>query len=300
MTTDTTISGVEEPPLPSGFIFANSEEDMAKVAAVLAEANAEGAGAASDVPLLGEPGPDEIILPGGIVRDGALARHAEIRELRGEDEEFIARAMSSTNGGRFISALLERGVVAIGGKPVDKELLQQLLIGDRDMLALGVRKMTYGRTINVQMLCVRCAVESEVQVDLEDDVPVKHLSWSADITEHTITVPSGKHIVMRLGNGGDQAAIFDSQASRPNVTNAEMNSMLLARTIVEYDHNLVNPKGALELVRKEISGGDRQVLIKWLVDNQPGPMYNDVKHTCDVCGEEQSLGLSVSELFPSF
>src|SRR5256885_10698488 len=40
-----------------------------------------------------DPSDDRVTLPGGLVRDNQTHRQATVRELNGEDEEFLARAL---------------------------------------------------------------------------------------------------------------------------------------------------------------------------------------------------------------
>ena len=65
------------------------------------------------------PSSTEVSLPGGFVsREGILAKYAEVRELNGADEEAIAKAGFL---GKALQTILQKGLVSIGGEPVDKD-----------------------------------------------------------------------------------------------------------------------------------------------------------------------------------
>ncbi|MBK6019636.1 hypothetical protein, partial [Streptomyces sp. MBT53] len=65
-----------------------------------------------NIPSVPEPSDSHVTLPGGIYWDGDLLRHAEVREMTGDDEEELARVKGSL--ARWVSVLLERCVVRIG------------------------------------------------------------------------------------------------------------------------------------------------------------------------------------------
>lgn len=74
------------------------------------------------------PSDTVVTLPGGYITPaGEVVTDAEVRELNGLDEEAIAR---TTNVGKAILTILNRGTVRIGKDKADERLLDQLLAGD--------------------------------------------------------------------------------------------------------------------------------------------------------------------------
>lgn len=277
------------PPLPDGFEFQSADSNPLAIAEILSEAGVNGEPNDSDVPLIEEPGPDTVALPGGLVIDGEVYRQATVRELTGEDEEHIARAVLG-NPARFNQALLERGVVSIGPHQANEELLDKLLTGDRDMLVLGIRQSTYGDTMDMDVVCSHCGVDSKIRVTFADDLPIKKLPWDATEVEHEIELRKG-HAVVKLVTGGMQRYIFALEGK----TASELNTHLFTKCVVAVNGEPVN--GSLQVVRK-LGMADRTTILDWLIENQPGPQYDAIKHTCIVCGKETPLNLQAEHLFP--
>lgn len=279
------------PPLPEGFEFTPANENPMAIAQVLSDAGIGGQSSGDEVPLIEEPSPDSVDLPGGLVIDGEVFRQAVVRELNGDDEEHLARALVG-NPMRFNQVLLERGAVSIGPHQATEELLDKLYIGDRDMLILGIRRATYGDTMDLTVACGHCGVDSVIRVTFTDDIPIKKLAWDASQLDHEIELRHGVAIV-RLATGGVQRYVNALE----NKTVAEINTELFAKCVVSINGEMVN--GRLEPVKK-LSMPDRMTVSNWLIDNQPGPQYDEVKHACTVCGKETPLALQAGDLFPGF
>lgn len=277
------------PPLPEGFVFQSAGENPLAIAEVLSEAGVTGDSTGADVPLIEEPGPDTVTLPGGLVINGEVYRQATVRELNGDDEEHIARAVLG-NPSRFQQALLERGVVSIGPHKADEELLDKLLLGDRSMLILGIRQATYGDTMDMDVVCSHCGVESKIRVTFADDLPIKPLPWDAREVEHEIELRNGVAVV-KLVTGSMQRYVYALEGK----TTSELNTHLFTKCVISINGEAVN--GSLQNVRK-LGMADRTIVLDWLIGNDPGPDYSAIKHTCTVCGKETPLDLAAEHLFP--
>jgi hypothetical protein len=279
---------VEAPPLPDDFEFQAAGDNPLAIAEVLSEAGINGE-PTGDVPLIEDPGPDSVTLPGGLVIDGEVYRQATVRELNGEDEEHISRAVLG-NPVRFQQALLERGVVSVGPHRADEELLDKLLVGDRDRLVLGVRVATYGDTMDMDVVCSHCGVESKIRVAFEDDLPIRPLPWDAREVEHEIALRNGVAVV-KLVTGAMQRYVYSLEGK----TASELNTHLFTKCVVSINGEAVN--GRLETVR-QLGMSDRSAILDWLLENQPGPDYSAIKHACTICGKETPLDLQAEHLFP--
>ncbi len=84
--------------------------------------------------------PDGLVhLPGGLWWDGELLDSAEVRELNGADEVVLAKAAKNATSfvASMIKVLLTRAVVSVGHhEPPSKEILDALLVGDRDLYGI--------------------------------------------------------------------------------------------------------------------------------------------------------------------
>lgn len=277
------------PPLPEGFEFHDAAERPLEMAEVLQDALGD---QQSDIPLIDPPTDDQVNLPGGLVINGEVFRQVTVRELNGEDEEHLARAMVAGDQGRFNQVLLERGVVSIGPHQANEELLDQLLLGDRDMAILGIRKATYGDTMDLSLACAHCGVDSKIRVTFDDDVPIRKLEWQPDDPDHEVALRDGVAVI-RLATGAVQRHIFGLE----NKTIAELNTVLLSKCVQSINGEAVN--GSLDAI-KRLGMSDRRTLVEWLIEKQPGPDYGAVTNTCTVCGKETPLNLSAADLFPGF
>src|SRR6185437_7822650 len=124
-----------------------------------------------------------------LVDSGMVVRNVVVRELTGEDEEALARAVRGGNFFHYIDTLLERGTVAIGNHREQADVrkqLKSLLVGDRDAVVLGIRRATYGDDIEIKdWICPSCGEESNISMTVED-IPVGEMD--DPVTENTFTV----------------------------------------------------------------------------------------------------------------
>ncbi|MDX3260698.1 hypothetical protein PV336_15875 [Streptomyces sp. MI02-2A] len=247
-----------------------------------------------EIPL---PAGGNFTLPGGYVSAGDYTNvryDAEVRELTGADEETITKARNAGLG-KFISTLLQCGTVSVGDSKADAALLSALLLGDRDMLLLEIRRATYGdEVVWDRFSCPFCAEEFRLSITL-DEIPIRRLT---DPTERVFEVPlrRGRKAFVRLPVGADQDAIL-AIAERTN--ESEQNTVLLSRCIVSVveadgDENAVT--GNVEFARS-LGIVDRKSILDAIEEKQPGPQYNDIKFTHDACGKEVPLFISAGDLF---
>jgi hypothetical protein len=73
---------------------------------------------------------------------------------------------------------------------------------------------------------------------------------------------------------------------------AELNTIILAGCVVSLNDLPTTPSTVLELGIK-----DRETLIQEIVDRNPGPRLGEVKKSCEACGIEVELPLSLASLF---
>jgi len=273
MTTETTIAAADNPGLAN---------QLAAEAVALAQ---QEKAAVSVRPEVRTPANPVVELAVGLdVPFEERIETAEIRELNGADEEAIARL---NDPAKALMLILERAVVKLGSKPTDKDLLDAMLAGDRELLLLAIRKLTFGNEVNLEgNICQVCVEPQKIQIDLDADVKIKKLN----IEEVEFTVPCKVGAVrVKLPTGFTQKALVSSA----NKTAAELDSVVLKNCIISInDKPLLNPAEVLKLSIK-----DRRDILREISNRNPGPQLNELTKPCPNCGQEVSLPLTLADLF---
>lgn len=230
--------------------------------------------------------PDTIVTlsAGHITPTGEVVREAEVRELNGEDEEHISKAVGT---GKFLTAVLQRGVVRVGDERPTASLLDSLLSGDRDDLLLGIRRATFGPTATFRATCPHCGEEQDVEVDLRADVPTRTMADPADRV-FEVECRAGTAEVC-LPTGAVQRKVLDST----DKTVAELNTALLEGCVREIDG--IPVMGPASVRRLGIR--DRERIIEEITDRITGPRLSEVTKGCPSCEGEMALPLSMMALF---
>jgi hypothetical protein len=233
------------------------------------------------------PSNAEVILPAGLIKeDGSLVKYAEVRELTGLDEEAISKAGSV---GRALNVLLERGVVSIGSFPATKSDLEKLLSGDRDALLLGIRRVTFGNTVEFSFDCSFCKTPLDISLDLSNDIPVKEIEDPVNDRVFTYMSETKGPIVVSLPTGLVQKKLVENS----DKTTAEINTILLAACIRSVNGEpSMGPATALKL-----GMSDRDAIVVEIINRSPGPRLGEVTTTCEACGEVLPMPLSLADLF---
>jgi len=230
------------------------------------------------------PPATDVDLPGGLFDPfNGLISKAEIRELTGVDEEAISKIPDAAKGLLYI---LERATVKIGEETANKELLDSLFAGDREMLLLAIRCATFGNEIKLGPgLCPHCEEAQTFNIDLSKDIEIKRLDGDA---EFTVDCKVGK-VLVTLPKGSTQKAIVESA----NKTSAELDTIMLKNCVLEVNGmTVVGP----EVVRN-LGMLDRRTILKEIADRNPGPQLGALKKECQSCGQEVPLPLSLADLF---
>lgn len=244
-----------------------------------------------DAPVVIDQPPDcSVTLPGGLVTvTNDVITDAEVRELTGADEEALSKADAMRNPARYVQTILGRAVVRIGDhEPPNKDVLSALLIGDRNMLLLGIRRATYGPTMDLSVDCPACEEGLDIEVDLHNDIPIRTME---DPTQRTFTVElrKGRQARVSLPCGGDQDAVL-ADGKR---TVSEMNTLMLSRCVQEIDGQPVMGPAAV----RNLGLADRRAILDFLADTQPGPRLEEVSEECPSCGRNVPVPIDLFGLF---
>lgn len=211
---------------------------------------------------------------------------AEVRELTGEDEEYLA-GLETKKGllySDYMASLLARAVIRIGdliidGSPKSKAIINKLMLADRDLLYLGVVKATYGDTRLINVVCSSCKTKNDVELVLEEDFPVHYPEF--DIRKGLTVETSKGEVTLRLPNGDDTV-----YAQEHTKNDAELNTVMLSRCAVWSKGEA--PQDALKWARS-LNIKDRKKLINSLLDVKVGPTLEEVDTQCASCGEDMPI-----------
>jgi len=248
-----------------------------------------------DVPLMEEPPSTQVRLCRGLFQGTVWAMEAEIKELSGEDEEVIARALSSNDTLSLVNAMLTQGVVRIGNvdlstkSPVERiNTINQLLVGDKELLFLRILQITFGDERVVDTICPACEKRIEVVYHVSKDIPVRQLE---DPTKalYEFVLRDGRRIEYRLVTGEDQTEATKRRAALL----PEQHTITLSRIITSLNGRpLLDP---LNFART-LGAGDRRNLLAEIARLQPGPYFEEVKLPCAECGVESGFAPSWADL----
>lgn len=233
------------------------------------------------------PSNSDVTLPGGFITgEGSVVKYAEVRELNGVDEEAISKAGSV---GRALVVMLQRGLVSLGMEKVNKEDFDALLGGDRDAILIGIRRLTFGDEVNFSFPCPHCNADLDVAVNLNEDIPVKVLEDPVADRRFVYESKNYGDIVVTLPTGATQKKLLENSEK----TVAELNTILLAGCIQSIGG--VPSMGASSVLK--LGMNDREKIIAQIIEKNPGPRLGEVSTTCEACGEDIPMPLSLADLF---
>ena len=271
MTTEhTQISAADNPALANKLVAEALSEQAVEVAAPVAKIQL--------------PPDTQVELPGGLFDpfEGAITT-AEVRELTGADEEAISKI---NDQGKALLAILERATVKIGDKPADKETLDSLLAGDREMILLAIRKVTFGTDVVLELNCPFCNQDQVFNIDLDTDVEIKKLE--GEELRFEVDCKVGK-VVVTLPSGSTQKALVSSN----DKTSAELDTVVLKSCI-----SSINDMPVLNVQQiRDLSIKDRRELLSKISERNPGPQLSEIKKECMSCGQGVPLPLTLADLF---
>jgi hypothetical protein len=232
------------------------------------------------------PSDTAVNLPGGYINAaGEVIRTAEVRELTGRDEEIISR---STDLGKALLTILQRGTVKVGDELATDAILDQLLVGDRDQILLSILKTTFGSTVEIQSFCGGCSEFKTVAIDVDQDIKSKVLIDPLNDRVFTVKGKNTEYTV-RLPNGVIQKKMIDNMDKNP----AEIATIVLEGTVIKVGESPVY--SALQV--QNLSVSDRRKIIDEINDRAPGPQFADVTVNCPDCEGEVLVPINLGTLF---
>lgn len=243
---------------------------------------------AGDHPVI-DPVPElSLELPRGYRAGGVVHTSVEVRELRGSDEERLAKCKSEEDTfNTIISLATDRvGTIDLSQEPLSakEEVLQALLLGERSRIYLKVVEATFGKEKELGFVCGHCEASNEVTVLLDEDFPLTYPSGDETDLQETYDFVSkkGERLTYRLPIGSDVVGMAGIRSV------PERNSLLLSKIILNVDGKV---PADIEWFVKNMSMADRWSIIEDLEAHQP---YVDptLKTACSSCGEEVTIPLT--------
>lgn len=232
------------------------------------------------------PSSTQVDLPGGYVTTaGEVIKSGEVRELNGRDEEAILRAGGST---KVFTTILSRGVTMIGDKKATEDILDNLLVGDRDALLLGIYRATFGDTADLRGWCTSCGNPQDVSVDINTDIKSKVL---VDPVNDAVFTVRGKkdEFLVALPTGATQKKVMAVAEASP----AEQMTALLEQTVLQINGRPVLAKAQVQ----DLGLVDRRAIANEINDRNPGPQFDDLSVPCPNCEGEVQVPISIGALF---
>ena len=189
-----------------------------------------------------------VSLPGGLMlQHEQLLSTACLRPLSGREEEWLARHRSSPGAVR-VSWLLNSCLLMLGDRQVSRDIVQRLLVADRDYLVLQLRRLTFGDRVQAVVPCQKCGQKMDIDFHL-NDVPVEYRPQR--VSAYTVEL-SGRVIRFRLPSGGDQEAVLEARSD-------DMANELLNRCVLD------NGGEPLSAEEKETVAAEMEQLVAALV-----------------------------------
>jgi hypothetical protein len=217
---------------------------------------------------------------------GIWQTDAEVREMTGADEEYLAGidAKGNVSYSDYMAALLKRAVMSIGSlnTQANPKLIDNLSLGDRDILFLGVIKATYGKTKEFQATCSSCSKDNDVVMDLEEDFKIQEPNLNLQ-QPLIVKLRNGKEAKLRVPTVSDTTYV-----GKTAKTISAQNTLMLARCTVWPDGEQPSD---LEVWAKSLNVGDRNKMVKALLDVKAGPSIEAVNVPCAHCGEEMTIAI---------
>ena len=247
-----------------------------------------------DFSIDGPPDGSARLLAGFVDPSGNRYLTCTLRELRGRDEEAMARALANGDLTRYVDTILRAGVVTVGNVEKDSDVevaLDTLCLGDRDALLLQIRRLTFGDIQRLDTVCPYCEHKFQIDYSYANDVPLKQYELEPrDLRVHRLELPSGAVCEVRLIDGRAQKSVYTTENLKK--VGEELNTMLLKACLKSFDGQQPTTARVLDMTAR-----DRKHLLNWLVENQPGPQYQDVKQECPECAREFPLVVDVRTMF---
>jgi hypothetical protein len=228
-----------------------------------------------------------VALLGGIKTSTEVRQTVKLREMSGRDEEIIFDPKLLRNPEKLITELLFQ-VITDGD--LTKEQIHGTFSGDRDLLLLELRKLSYGDEMTITMTCPHCGKESSFIIHL-DQVELKPFESTETAFE------------LKKGIEEDGESFKKGTISQPTGATNETFSKSLQKNVAMANAELLAACVKFEELKettaddiRNLSAKEKNKLLQIMGNCAFGPdMEQSV--ACASCGEATRLSISLVDLF---
>jgi hypothetical protein len=216
----------------------------------------------------------EVILPGGLPKNGCIEHRARFRPLTGRIEQALIEFDMDLDRPGYVTAVLGSVLDSIGNQPADAGCVADLCVADRQYLMLRLAALLDGEQMWLKVGCGHCDTPFDVDVR-RCDLPVKQAG--PGFPQMTLGLQEGT-IDIRVPTGADQELIGDK-------SEAEAIQQLLQRCI-----RSVNGEPPSKEFINKLSEPDIEAIDEALDEASPA-VCNQLLVACPECGRQQQAQL---------
>jgi hypothetical protein len=165
-----------------------------------------------------------VVLRHGLWQGGTFLREVRVRAIAESDDGLMDELSAIRLPLERDTRLLQGCVAGLG----DRETLQQLSLGDRAVLLLCARRLTFGDEIDCVLKCPQCDESLDFQLRIDQLLPPALSDAPPRYFEETVIVASERyHVRLRVPCGAD----FEEVLRQPGTTAGESVRVVLARCV---------------------------------------------------------------------
>lgn len=221
----------------------------------------------------------EVILPGGLPKNGSLERRARFRPLTGRMEQTLIELKLDLDRPGYVTAVLASALDSIGNQSVNAEMAAELCVADRQFLMLRLASLLDGEQMWLNVYCGHCSAPFDVDIQ-RCDLPVKQAGQDYP----RLTLRMGRRTMeVRVPTGADQKGI--AAKSDGEAMQQILRSCILAVNGMPPGRELIDA-----LTEPEIQAIDNAL------DAASPAVCNRLRVTCPECGREQYAELDHYDL----
>jgi phage FluMu protein gp41 len=215
------------------------------------------------------------------------ARRVEgLRAMTGYEEELAEDVVRARNTASLCNEVLARCLVSHGEAfDAQMRLVEGLLVAERDVALVELRRLTFGEKVNMRVDCPACSEQNHLTFDLTSvalDAP--------EVAERLeVVLADGRKVELALPTARDQAELLDAGLDTP----AERRTWLLERSIRKFG-DLAGPLGFDRV--HALDSGTRFALEHVIESNLPD-LDLSIAAACHACGHEFTAPLDVAGFF---
>lgn len=222
-----------------------------------------------------ESGGGMVQLPGGLLRDGRLARLVRFRTLTGKLEETLHSLSGGAVSPGFVTNILSIAVESLDGTPVTAQEISDMSVGDRQFLMLRLSVWLGEDHRWIRGRCEACTKFYDIGFR-RSELPVKEAGEGYPNVSVEIR---NNPVVFRLPSGRDQEATSSDQPEEDSIRD------LLRRCMVSTDENGDVTDFIHSLEEEEIG------IIDGVMESIAPQVATEIITTCPECGARSVVKL---------